>query len=46
MNLQKNQILGSFGSKHEQNMLTNDAEIPVLIVNPVTTSTAGLAMFY
>jgi nucleotide-binding universal stress UspA family protein len=46
MNLQKNQVLGSFGSKHEQNMLTNDASIPVLIVNPVTSSNAGLAMFY
>ena len=46
MNLQKNQVLGSFGSKHEQNMLMNDASIPVLIVNPVTTSNAGLAMFY
>ena len=46
MNLQKNQILGTFGSKHEQNMLTNDPGIPVLIVNPVTTSNAGSAMFY
>jgi len=46
MNLQKNQILGSFGAKHEQNMLTNSESIPVLIVNPVTSSNAGLAMFY
>jgi nucleotide-binding universal stress UspA family protein len=46
MNLQKNQILGTLGAKHEQHMITNDASIPVLIVNPVTSSTAGLAMFY
>jgi len=46
MNIQKNQVLGTFGAKHEQNMLTNDAGIPVLIVNPVTSSNAGLAMFY
>jgi len=46
MNLQKNSIFGTMAGKHEQNMLTNEEGIPVLIVNPVTTSTAGLAMFY
>ena len=46
MNLQKNNIFGTLSGKHEQNMLTNEAEIPVLIVNPVTSSNAGLAMFY
>lgn len=46
MNLQKNNILGTLNGKHEQNMLTNEAGIPVLIVNPVTSSNAGLAMFY
>ena len=46
MNLQKNSILGTLSGKHEQNMLTNTEEIPVLIVNPVTSSNAGLAMFY
>lgn len=46
MNLQKNQILGPLVGKHEQNMLTNEEQIPVLIVNPVTSSNAGLAMFY
>lgn len=45
MNLQKNQILGTFGSKHEQNMITNDADIPVLIVNPVTSSNARQVLF-
>jgi len=46
MNLQKNSMFGTLVGKHEQNMLTNEAEIPVLIVNPVTSSTAGYAMFY
>ncbi len=46
MNLQKNSMFGTLAGKHEQNMLTNEAEIPVLIVNPVTSSNAGLAMFY
>ncbi len=46
MNLQKNKVMGTFSSKHEQNMLTNSASIPVLIVNPVSSSNAGLAMFY
>jgi len=38
MNLQKNQLFGSFTGKHEQVMITNPAKIPVLIVNPVTKS--------
>lgn len=35
MNLQKSSILGLLGSNYEQYMITNDAEIPVLMVNPI-----------
>lgn len=38
MNLQKNQLFGSLTGKHEQVMITNEAKVPVLMVNPVTKS--------
>ena len=33
VNFEDDQILTMFGSSFEQHMITNDAEIPVLIVN-------------
>ncbi len=45
MNLQKNQILGTLGGRHEQMMITNSAKIPVLIVNPISTSTGPQVIF-
>jgi nucleotide-binding universal stress UspA family protein len=45
MNLQKNQLLGLFGSNHEQYMITNDAKIPVLIVNPIDATNAYQTIF-
>lgn len=35
MNLNRNNMLGVITASHEQNILTNEAQIPVLIVNPV-----------
>ncbi len=35
MNLNRNNMLGSVTASHEQYILTNDAEVPTLIVNPV-----------
>lgn len=35
MNLNRNNMLGTITANHEQYILTNDAEIPTLIVNPV-----------
>lgn len=35
MNLQKSSVLGLLGSHYEQYMITNDALIPVLMVNPI-----------
>ena len=45
MNLQKHQLLGLFGSNHEQYMITNEAEIPVLIVNPIDATNAYQTIF-
>ncbi len=45
MNIQKNQILGVFGASHEQYMITNNAEIPVLVVNPINATNAYQAIF-
>jgi nucleotide-binding universal stress UspA family protein len=45
MNLQKNSILGLLGSNYEQYMITNDAQIPVLILNPFDTPYGQSYMF-
>ena len=45
MNIQKNQLLGLFGSNHEQYMITNEAHIPVLIVNPIDASNSYQTIF-
>jgi len=45
MNIQKNQLLGVFGSSHEQYMITNDAKIPILLVNPINATNAYQAIF-
>ncbi|WP_066758667.1 universal stress protein [Crocinitomix algicola] len=45
MNIQKNQLLGVFGASHEQFMITNDAKIPVLLVNPINATNAYQAIF-
>jgi len=41
MNLQKNSLMGMFGSSYEQAIITNDYKTPVLCVNPKETSTGG-----
>ena len=45
MNIQKNNILGVFGASHEQYMITNDAKIPVLVVNPISATNTYQAIF-
>lgn len=35
MNLNKNNVLGVLTASHEEYIITNDAKIPVLIVNPI-----------
>ena len=43
MNLQKNSLMGMglLGSHYEQHLITNKAQIPVLLVNPIDTGIAG-----
>lgn len=45
MNNQKNALFGVLGANYEQYMITNDAKIPVMMVNPVTKSNAPLVLF-
>jgi len=35
MNLNRSGVLGVFGNNYEQHLITNEAKIPVLVVNPV-----------
>ena len=45
MNFYDNSIMSFFSSNYEQQVITNEAQIPVLCVNPVDTYVADRAMF-
>lgn len=46
MNMNKNSLIGVLGKSYEQVMITNDAEIPVMIVNPKEVGiAAGQGLF-
>lgn len=45
MNLAANSLVGMLGSSYVQNILTNEAQVPVLIVNPINTSIAKNVIF-
>ncbi len=45
MNLANNSLVGMLGSSYVQNILTNDAQIPVLIINPISTSISKNVLF-
>lgn len=45
MNLAANSLVGVLGNSYVQNILTNDAQVPVLIVNPISTSIAKNVLF-
>ena len=45
MNNQKNALFGVLGANYEQYMITNDALIPVMMVNPITSSNSGSVLF-
>lgn len=45
MNLNKNNLFGVLGSSYEQYIITNDAEIPTLIVNPIETPHGSSVLF-
>ena len=37
MNLHEKSLMGMFGQTYEQQIITNEAEIPVLVLNPFET---------
>lgn len=45
MNQNKSNYLGAFGSNYEQYMITNDAQIPTLVVNPIETPYGSSVLF-
>ncbi len=45
MNLGGASLMGMLGSSYEQNMITNEEKIPVMCVNPVTTTVGGSVLF-
>jgi nucleotide-binding universal stress UspA family protein len=45
MNLQKNNLFNLIGANYEQYMITNDALIPTLIVNPIQLGRVSSSMF-
>lgn len=45
MNLNKNNLFGALGSRYEQYIITNDAKIPTLIINPIETPHGGSVLF-
>jgi nucleotide-binding universal stress UspA family protein len=45
MNQNRSNYLGAFGSNYEQYMITNDAQIPTLVVNPIETPYGSSVLF-
>jgi nucleotide-binding universal stress UspA family protein len=45
MNLVRNSLFAGLGSGYEQYMITNDAQIPVLIMNPIENSYGSSVLF-
>ena len=45
MNLNRNNLLGVITASHEQYILTNDAQIPTLIVNPIESPYGSSVLF-
>jgi len=46
MNLQKNSLMGILGSSYEQDMITNDAMIPVMCINPIVTTVVDMPIMF
>ena len=45
MNLQKNSLMGMLGSTYEQALITNEMQIPILCVNPLTATVSSGSIF-
>ena len=46
MNLQENSLMGMLGSSFEQVLITNDAQIPVMVVNPIPATVSGGSVLF
>lgn len=45
MNLSANSLVAAFGSSYVQHIITNEAQIPALVINPISTSIMGSVLF-
>lgn len=45
MNLSANSLVAAFGSSYVQHIITNEAQIPALVINPISTSVMGSVLF-
>jgi hypothetical protein len=45
VNLQENSLLGAFASSEEQKLITNQAQIPVMVINPHQTTVPASVLF-
>lgn len=45
MNLNKNSILGTIGANSEQYVITNEAQIPTLVINPIDSPYGSSVMY-
>ena len=45
MNLYENSLMGMLGGSYEQQIITNDAQIPVLVVNPIEVYVMNRSVF-
>jgi nucleotide-binding universal stress UspA family protein len=45
MNLNKNQLFGGLSANYEQYVITNDAQIPTLVINPIDSPYGSSIMF-
>jgi len=46
MNMQENSLLGMLGSSYEQHLITNEAQIPVMIMNPSPATVSGGSVLF
>lgn len=46
MNLQENSLMGMIGGNYEQQIITNEAQIPVMCVNPLRTTVSGGSVLF
>jgi len=45
MNLYENSLMGMLGGSYEQQMITNEPQIPVMVVNPVEVYVMNKSVF-